>query len=86
MALDKSTLTTAIQNALKANVNQAGADAAAKAAAEAAANTLGTAIADAMDAFVKSGVVTFSVGNVVGTCAAPGSPLTAGAASGGTIA
>lgn len=77
MALDKTTLTSAIQDAMKANVNQAG--------AEAAANTLGTAIANAIDAFVKSGAVSFAEGTVTGTCAGPGSPLTLGAASNGSI-
>lgn len=84
MALDKSTLTTTIKNALKANVNQADADAAAKAAAESAADTLATAIANAIDAFVKSGTVSFTPGQVTGYCPA-NAALTTGAASGGMI-
>jgi hypothetical protein len=84
MALDISTLTTTIQNALKANVDQSNADAGAKAAAESAANTLGSAIAIAIEAFVKSGEVTFASGNVTGATPANGS-LTGGAATGGTI-
>jgi predicted alternative tryptophan synthase beta-subunit len=84
MALDTSTLTTTIQNALKANVNQSNADADAKAAAEAAANNLGTTIANAIETFVKSGEVSFSAGSVTGSTPANGT-LTGGTASGGTI-
>ena len=84
MALDKSTLTSTIQNALLANLNQGDADAAALSAAQSAANTLGTTIANAIDAFVKSGTVAFSSGSVTGGTPANGT-LTGGSATGGII-
>lgn len=48
-----------------------------------AADTLADQIANAIEAFIKSGDVGFTTGNVSGTCPSGGGALTAGAATGG---
>lgn len=77
MALDKAALKSAIKSGFEAAQTQQDKDA--------AANSIADAIANAIDAFVKSGAVNFTAGAVTGTCGGPGAPLTVGAASNGTI-
>ena len=81
MALATAALKTALKDALQANIPQADGTGTAKAMAEAMAG----AMADAIFAFVKSGEVKFSSGDVKGVAPSGGGPITAGLATGGKI-
>ena len=58
MALDKTTLTSSLENAFLANLNASNADATAQQNAQNQANAMAVAIANAIDTYVKSGTVT----------------------------
>ena len=79
MALDKSSLYTALYNGFLTIFQTPSVNFTAKAA------EMATLISDSVDTYTKTGTVTFSSGNVNGTCAAPGAPLVAGNAANGTI-
>ena len=80
MALDKSTL----QSALYSNLKTIFEDLSSKSADDAAI-AMAQAMADAIDIYVKTGSVTFTAGTITGACPPLGGPLTGGTGAGGTI-
>ena len=49
------------------------------------ADQAASAVADAIDTYVKTGTIAFSSGNINGSCPPSGGPLTGGTGTGGTI-
>lgn len=85
MALDKSALVSSLKSAFLQNLQQTDADSEARQKAEQSAEVMANNMASAIETFIKSGTVAFTTGSVQGTCPSGGGPLTAGAATGGTI-
>lgn len=73
MSLDKSTLISSL-TAIFSDV-----------AAGTTPTQKANSIADAIDTYVKSGTISFTSGQVTGTCPPSGGPLTSGAGTGGQI-
>jgi hypothetical protein len=77
MSLATDALKTALINAFTAQQSQQN--------GATAVENLASDISNAVEAFVKSGEVAFTAGEVTGTCPSGGGPLATGAASGGKI-